>query len=372
MAGIRVMRVAVADLTALEAVMKVDVERERLEHEAEALALAEMTPEIEQRMDEVYRRLDEMGSDKAEPRAAAILHGLGFTPEMQRKKCRDFSGGWRMRISLARALYLDPTFLILDEPTNHLDLEACVWLEEKLKNFNKILLMVSHSQDFLNNVCTNIIYMSKKKCQYYSGNYDQFVITKMELDENQMKRFKWEQNQIADMKNYIARFGHGSAKLARQAQSKEKVLQKMVAGGLTETVSVDRGEGGGGDSCGSAWACTHARAYGASMERMVGFGVLWEVSRFSFLRCTLRGRACRFVPAPVPHTVSHPVPRPQASASSSRRRASSLRPCSSSWTCRSGTPRTACSTSTWTWGSIRTLGWRWWAPTGRASLRCSS
>lgn len=222
--------------------MKVDVERERLEKEAEELALTEMTPEIEQRLDEVYHRLDEMGSDMAEARAASILHGLGFDRDMQQKKCRDFSGGWRMRISLARALYINPTFLILDEPTNHLDLEACVWLEEKLKRFNKILLMVSHSQDFLNNVCTNIIHMQGKKCHYYSGNYDQFLVTKMELDENQMKRYKWEQNQIADMKNYIARFGHGSAKLARQAQSKEKVLQKMIAGGLTEQVSSDRGE----------------------------------------------------------------------------------------------------------------------------------
>ncbi|MCP6652231.1 hypothetical protein NL518_29475, partial [Klebsiella pneumoniae] len=80
----------------------------------------------------------------------------------------------------------------------------------------------SHSQDFLNGVCTNIIHMHNKKLKYYTGNYDQYVKTRLELEENQMKRFHWEQDQIAHMKNYIARFGHGSAKLARQAQSKEK------------------------------------------------------------------------------------------------------------------------------------------------------
>lgn len=74
-----------------------------------------------------------------------------------------------MRIALARALFVDPTFLILDEPTNHLDLEACVWLEETLKGFKRILLMVSHSQDFMNGICTNIIHMHQKKLKYYGG-----------------------------------------------------------------------------------------------------------------------------------------------------------------------------------------------------------
>ena len=77
---------------------------------------------------------------------------------MQQKKCSDFSGGWRMRVSLARALFLQPTLLLLDEPTNHLDLEACVYLEEQLRNYKRILVLVSHSQDFLNRVCTNIIH----------------------------------------------------------------------------------------------------------------------------------------------------------------------------------------------------------------------
>jgi ATP-binding cassette, subfamily F, member 2 len=87
---------------------------------------------------DIYERLDEMDADKAEVKAAEILHGLGFTPQMMTKKCKDFSGGWRMRIALARALYLKPSLLLLDEPTNHLDLDACVWLEDQLCKYGLI------------------------------------------------------------------------------------------------------------------------------------------------------------------------------------------------------------------------------------------
>jgi ATP-binding cassette subfamily F protein 2 len=145
-----------------------------------------------------------------------------------------------MRIALAKALYVKPHLLLLDEPTNHLDLDACVWLEEELKNYTRILVIISHSQDFMNGVCTNIIHLHQNRLIYYGGNYDSFVQTREEQLENQRKKYDWEQAQIAHMKDYIARFGHGSAKLARQAQSKEKTLAKMVAEGLTEKVTTDR------------------------------------------------------------------------------------------------------------------------------------
>lgn len=229
-----------SELTALEAVVEdVATEKSRLEAEAEELSMSEEGAESDRLMG-VYERLDELEGETIEKRAGEILHGLGFNKAMQNKKTKDFSGGWRMRISLAKALFTKPMMLLLDEPTNHLDLEACVWLEEYLKTYNQILLLVSHSQDFLNGVCTNIIHMQNRQLVYYTGNYDQYVKTRAEKEENQMKQYNWEQDQIAHMKNYIARFGHGSAKLARQAKSKEKTLAKMEAGGLTERVVQDK------------------------------------------------------------------------------------------------------------------------------------
>ncbi|XP_023521496.1 ABC transporter F family member 1-like [Cucurbita pepo subsp. pepo] len=227
-----------SDMSSLEAIISCDEERLQLEKEAETLA-AQDDGGGEQ-LDRIYERLEALDAATAEKRAAEILYGLGFDKQMQAKKTRDFSGGWRMRIALARALFMNPTILLLDEPTNHLDLEACVWLEENLKKFDRILVVVSHSQDFLNGVCTNIIHMQNRKLKIYTGNYDQYVQTRADLEENQMKMYKWEQDQIASMKEYIARFGHGSAKLARQAQSKEKTLAKMERGGLTEKVVRDK------------------------------------------------------------------------------------------------------------------------------------
>jgi len=239
-----------SDKTALQAVMEADAERLKLEKLAEELVHME-DDESQEYLMEVYDRLDELGADTAEAKASHILKGLGFDKKMQEKKCKDFSGGWRMRIALARALFIKPHLLLLDEPTNHLDLEACVWLEEEFKSYKQILVIISHSQDFMNGVCTQIMHLDKQRLQYYGGNYDTFVRTRAELLENQEKKYQWEQDQIAHMKNYIARFGHGSAKLARQAQSKEKTLAKMVAEGLTEKVTTERSHSFYFYSCGT-------------------------------------------------------------------------------------------------------------------------
>uniref|UniRef100_A0A7S4QP18 ABC transporter domain-containing protein n=1 Tax=Ditylum brightwellii TaxID=49249 RepID=A0A7S4QP18_9STRA len=230
--------------TALQAVFEVQDEVKELESKAEQLNNAmgdagddeELQTSIQSQLEGVYERLEAMDVNTAEARASTILHGLGFTTKMQHQKTREFSGGWRMRIALARALFLRPEFLLLDEPTNHLDMEAVFWLEEYLSKWDKILFFVCHSQDFMNNVCTNIVRLDPtfKKLRYYSGNYDTYVQTRRDQDMVQMRQYEAEQRDIAEIKDFIARFGHGTVKMVRQAQAREKLLQKKLEAGLTE------------------------------------------------------------------------------------------------------------------------------------------
>lgn len=141
-----------------------------------------------------------------------------------------------MRIALACALFKQPTLLLLDEPTNHLDMQAVIWLEDYLSRWKHSLVIISHSQDFMNTVCTNVIHMTNKKLKPYNGNFDNFLKARDESRVHQEKNYNKEQADIVRMKEYINKFGHGTAKLARQAQSKEKTLNRMVQNGLTEKV----------------------------------------------------------------------------------------------------------------------------------------
>ena len=232
------------DETALDAVMKVDAERAECEREVDELndlLTSETLDEDEQsdgadRLNALYERLEELDATTAEARATEILLGLGFSTERQQQKTRDFSGGWRMRVALARALFIQPALLLLDEPTNHLDMEAVVWLEDYLSKWSKMLFMVCHSQDFLNNVCTHICHLDQlhKRLEYTKGNYDMFVETKrIDLKEHK-KKWEAEQADLKKMKDYVAKFGGGTAKNSRQAKSKEKLLAKKMAGGVVE------------------------------------------------------------------------------------------------------------------------------------------
>eukprot|EP00567_Pseudictyota_dubia_P007696 CAMPEP_0197448912 /NCGR_PEP_ID=MMETSP1175-20131217/19509_1 /TAXON_ID=1003142 /ORGANISM="Triceratium dubium, Strain CCMP147" /LENGTH=632 /DNA_ID=CAMNT_0042980843 /DNA_START=36 /DNA_END=1934 /DNA_ORIENTATION=+ len=168
-----------ADATpAVDAVLKADKERWDLIQEEKALTEAledgENDPEKLDRLKKIYEELEEMGASGSDAKARTILHGLGFTSEMQTRATEHFSGGWRMRISLARALFVEPTLLMLDEPTNHLDLNAVIWLTDYLQRWKKTLLVVSHDQDFLNDVCEEIIHLDKLQLIPYKGNYDTF------------------------------------------------------------------------------------------------------------------------------------------------------------------------------------------------------
>eukprot|EP00560_Eucampia_antarctica_P008317 CAMPEP_0197824980 /NCGR_PEP_ID=MMETSP1437-20131217/2137_1 /TAXON_ID=49252 ORGANISM="Eucampia antarctica, Strain CCMP1452" /NCGR_SAMPLE_ID=MMETSP1437 /ASSEMBLY_ACC=CAM_ASM_001096 /LENGTH=685 /DNA_ID=CAMNT_0043424805 /DNA_START=204 /DNA_END=2261 /DNA_ORIENTATION=- len=232
------------DKTAISAVFEVQDEVRDLEQQAERLN-EKMTncagdedevTAIQSQLELVYEKLDALDVNTAEARASTILFGLGFTTKMQNQKTKEFSGGWRMRIALARALFLKPEFLLLDEPTNHLDMEAVLWLEDYLSKWDKILFFVCHSQDFMNTVCTNIVRLDAtyRKLHYYAGNYDTYVKTRRDQDMVQMRQYQTEQREIAEIKEFIARFGHGTAKMVRQSQSREKLLQKKLEAGLTE------------------------------------------------------------------------------------------------------------------------------------------
>lgn len=222
--------------TALEAVVKgVKMEMARLEKLAEEIMDTEGGAESEL-LEDVYARLETFDPATIDSRASILLRGLGFNNVDMKKKTKDMSGGWRMRVSLAQALFIKPTLLLLDEPTNHLDLEACVWLERYLGRYPRCLVVVSHSEDFMNGVCTHTMTITPDlKLKNYTGNYAQYIITKGENEVNQMRAYKKEQDDIKHLKTFIASCGTFS-NLVRQAKSKQKILDKMYAAGLTPKV----------------------------------------------------------------------------------------------------------------------------------------
>ncbi|KAI8377871.1 P-loop containing nucleoside triphosphate hydrolase protein [Radiomyces spectabilis] len=175
---------------------------------------------------DVFAKLQEIESDKAESKASAILAGLGFPTPDQKRPTREFSGGWRMRISLARALFCKPDVLMLDEPDNMLDIPAIVWLESYLKTWPNTLLVVSHDREFLDEVATDILFMHSEKLDYYKGNYTQFYATKEERRKAQIREYESQMQYRKHLQDFIDRWRY-NAKRAPQAQARIKILEKL-------------------------------------------------------------------------------------------------------------------------------------------------
>ena len=186
---------------------------------------AEATDDGE-RMANAYMALHDAGEHDAASRAQALIQGLGFKTSELNKPVNSFSGGWRMRLQLARALMCPTELLLLDEPTNHLDLDALVWLEAWLKRYEGTLLVISHDREFLDAVTNVTLHIDAGKLVRYGGNYSKFEDMRAEQMTLQQNAFSKQQDKIAHLQKFIARFKAKASK-AKQAQSRVKALDRM-------------------------------------------------------------------------------------------------------------------------------------------------
>ncbi|MBB2970409.1 ABC-F family ATP-binding cassette domain-containing protein [Mesorhizobium sp. RMAD-H1] len=214
----------------IEIVLKADKERMALLEEAE-------TATDPHRIAEIHTRLADIDAHSAEARAGAILSGLGFDAEAQRRPASSFSGGWRMRVALAAVLFSEPDLLLLDEPTNYLDLEGTLWLEDYVRRYPHTVILISHDRDLLNSAVNSIMHLDQKKLTFWRGGYDQFERQRSEMIELQQKQRVKQEAQRKHMEAFVERF-RAKASKARQAQSRLKALEKLkpIAAHINEHV----------------------------------------------------------------------------------------------------------------------------------------
>ena len=187
-------------------------------------------------MARAHHRIEELHGYDARSRAGRLLHGLGFSADTHERAVQEFSGGWRVRLNLARALMAPSELLLLDEPTNHLDLDAVLWLEEWLRRYQGTLLVISHDREFLDGVITHTLHLNEGRAKLYTGNYSSFELQRSEQLRLQQIAHEREQAERAHLQSFIDRFKAKASK-AKQAQSRMKRLEKMAG---TEAVRAER------------------------------------------------------------------------------------------------------------------------------------
>jgi ATP-binding cassette subfamily F protein 3 len=207
------------DDSLIDVVLAADLERSALLEEAEIAT-------DPNRIAEIQTRLADIESHSAEARAGSILAGLGFSGTDQRRACREFSGGWRMRVALAATLFARPDLLLLDEPTNYLDLEGVIWLENYLRSYPGAVLLISHDRDLLNGAVNSIAHLKDGKISVWEGGYDDFEKALREKQRLQMKLLEKQDAQRRHLQSFVDRFKAKASK-AKQAQSRVKMLERM-------------------------------------------------------------------------------------------------------------------------------------------------
>ncbi|SER19067.1 ATP-binding cassette, subfamily F, member 3 [Amphritea atlantica] len=214
--------VADSDQRAIDYVLDGD---QRLRAIQQALTEAEQS-DNHHRIGELHAQLDAINGYSAEARGHQLLSGLSFAPRDAERPVNTFSGGWRIRLNLAQALMSHSDILLLDEPTNHLDLDATIWLEQWLRNYQGTLLLISHDRDFLDAVSTHIVHMHQQKTELYKGGYSDFEKRRAERLAQQQSQFEKQQVRIAEIESFVRRFKAKATK-AKQAQSRVKELERM-------------------------------------------------------------------------------------------------------------------------------------------------